>query len=448
MNINGGRKMHKKIKHIIVASFVIGAVSGILPANNFILATTKAYAVTYEDATTGQLSSLTITTGNNNELKLYDSYTGDDISLTDESDYYIQLKSARVIQINAEVKGNRYVVKEFTSSSKVEEGKDAGEDIDIDYTYQNIYLRTYKSEADYQEAYDSGDVTDCEQAYIIHFKRSGAISETEQEREYAYLQNIHLSNGSINFSKNQTSYDVNVDEDIQEITVKVTPDDDEDYIEINGISAYEEDDYEKTISLDKGNNTIDIYVEHSDGDNEEDTTYTLNIYRGEITESITSTTSNSKDFEVKSDVNSFDVWQRVDGNWRYIDGSGDVLKDQWWFDKNTEKNYYLKEDGYRTTGWFYNNNNWYYFNENGEMQTGWISINKNWYYLNVNGVMKKGWLEDSSGNWYYLDSSGAMSTGWIENSNGEWYYLDSTGKMIKNSTINGYSLNSNGILVN
>jgi len=430
--------MHNKIKHIIAVSLIIGAVSGVLPANNFILGTTNAYAATYKSASTGELSSLTVSTSSNSELELRDTYTGDKVSLTGQSDYYIELKSSSVIQINAEVKGSGHVVKAFTSGSKIEKGEDVGTDINIDSTYKNIYLRTYNSEADYEKAYDNGDVSDCEEAYVIHVKRSVAVSETEQDREYAYLQSIHLSDGSVSFSKNQTSYDVNVNEDVKEVTVRATPEDNDDTVEINGNVVNEDDNFEKTISLDKGNNTIDIYIEHSDGENDEDTTYTLNVYRGNIAASTTSAsiTSNTQNFEIQSDVNSLNVWQRVDGKWRYINGSGDVLKNQWWFDKNTQKNYYLKEDGYRTTGWLSNNNNWYYFNDNGEMQTGWISINKNWYYLNQSGAMKMGWLEDSTGNWYYLDNSGAMKTGWIENSDGEWYYLDSSGKMIENSKIN------------
>ena len=438
--------MHKKIKYIIAASLVIGAVSGILPTNNFILGTTKAYAATYKNASSGELSSLTVNIGSDTEIKLRDTYTGDEISLTGQSDYYIQLKSAHVIQINAEVKGSGYVVKAFTSSSKTESGEDVGEDINIDSTYKNIYLRTYKSEAAYEEAYDNGDVSDCEEAYVIHVKRSVAVSETEQDREYAYLQNIHLSDGSVSFSKNQTSYDVNVNEDVKELTVKAIPEDDKDYVEINGNAVYEDDNFENTISLVKGSNTIKIYVENS----EEDETYTLNVYRGNISASTnsTSTNSNIQNFTIQSDVNKFNAWQQVNGKWRYIDGSGDILKNQWWFDKNTQKNYYLKEDGYRTTGWLSNNNNWYYFNQNGEMQTGWIGLNKSWYYLNKSGAMKMGWLEDSTGNWYYLDGSGAMKTGWIESSDGKWYYLDSTGKMIKNSTINGSKVDADGVWAN
>ena len=41
--------MHKKIKYIIAASLIICAASGVLPANNFILGSTKAYASSYDD---------------------------------------------------------------------------------------------------------------------------------------------------------------------------------------------------------------------------------------------------------------------------------------------------------------------------------------------------------------------------------------------------------------
>lgn len=437
--------MNKKINHIIVSSIIIGTISGVVPANNFILGTTKAYAATYKDASTGELSSLAVSIGSNNEIKLSDTYTGDEISLTGQSDYYVQLKSGRVIQINAEVKGSGYVVKAFDSSSRTEKGEDVGEDIKIDSTYKDICLRTYKSEADYEKAYDNGDVTNCEKTYTLHVRKSVAVSEKEEDRDYAYFSNIHLSDGNISFSKKQTSYDVNVNEDVDKITVKATPEDDEDTVEINGNVIYKEDNFEKTISLDKGNNTINVYVENAD----EDTTYTLNVYRGKVSASSDTigTTSSVENFPIQSEASSSNGWQRVDGKWRYRDGSGDVLKNQWWFDKNTGINYYLKENGDRATGWLNSNNNWYYFNENGEMKTGWINVNKNWYYLNMSGAMKMGWLEDSNENWYYLDGSGAMKTGWIENSDGKWYYLDSTGKMIKNSTINEVTVGADGAVV-
>ena len=436
--------MHKKIKYIIAASLVIGAVSGILPANNFILGTTKAYAASYKGASNGELSLLTITRGSGNEIELRNSYTGDEISLTGQNDYYIELNGADGVDISAEVQGSGYVVKVFTSSDKTEEGEDVGDYISIDSTYTNIYLRTYKSEDAYKEAYDDGDVTNCEQTYVIHVKKPVASSDAETFTEYAYLRSIYLSDGSIDFSKKETSYNVNVNENVEEILVRATPEEDDDLVDINDSSVDEDNNYEKTIKLDKGNNTINIYVEND----EDNITYTLNVYRGNVpttSGTSTSTTSDTQSFTIQNDTNKFNAWQRVDGKWKYIDGTGEVLKNQWWFDKSTGINYYLKEDGYRATGWFNNNNNWYYFNENGEMKTGWVNVDKNWYYLNKSGAMKMGWLEDSTGNWYYLDSSGAMKTGWVENSDGKWYYLDSTGKMIKDSTVGGSKVDANGV---
>ena len=443
--------MHKNIKHIIAASLVIGTVSCVLPADKFILGTTKAYASTYSGASKGELSSLTITrsTGSGNDIELRESYTGDQVSLTEKSDYYIEIPGADGIDISAEAQGSGYVVKEFTSADKTQKGKDVGDDISIDSTYTNIYLRTYKSETAYEDAYNNGDVTDCEKVYIIHVKKPVASdSETEEDKDYAYLRSIYLSDGNIDFSKKETSYNVNVDENVTEILVRATPEEDDDLVEINDSSVIEDDNYEKTISLDKGNNTIKIYVENDD----DDITYTLNVYRGKVaatttTATATSSTTGAQNFTIQSDIQKYNAWQRVDGKWKYIDGTGEALKNQWWFDKATGINYYLKEDGYRATGWLNNNNNWYYLNENGEMKAGWVNVDKNWYYLNKSGAMEMGWLEDSAENWYYLDNSGAMKTGWVENSDGKWYYLDSTGKMITNSTVSGYSLDSNGVLV-
>jgi glucan-binding YG repeat protein len=436
--------MHKKIKHIIAVTLVIGAISCVLPTNNFILGSIEAHASTYRSASNGELSSLTLTRSTGSEIKLLDSYYGDEVSLTGQKDYYVELDGADGLEVSADVQGSGYVVKQFTSADKTEEGQDVGEYINIDSTYADIYLRTYKSEDAYKEAYDDGDVTNCEKTYIIHVKKPDVESDEEIDKDYADLESIYLSDGNIDFSKNQYSYNVNVDEDVQEILVRATPENDDDLVEINGDSVEDSDNYEKTVSLNKGNNTIEIDVK---GD-EDDETYTLNVYRGKTSTTSTSQISTSITSDNQSSTGKFNSWQRVNGKWQYIDGTGEALKNQWWFDKSTGKNYYLKEDGYMATGWLYNNNNWYYLGDGGEMQTGWICLDKNWYYLNKSGVMQMGWLEDSTGNWYYLDNSGAMKTGWLESSDGNWYYLDSTGKMVKNTTINESQIDDNGALVN
>jgi len=442
--------MHKKIKHIIAVSLVIGTVSGVLPANNFILGSTVAYAATtYKGASNGELSSLTLTRGSGSEIEVRDSYSGNETALTGKGDYYIELDGSEGLDVAAEVQGSGYVVKTFTSSDKTEQGKDPGEYIKIDSTYSDVYLRTYKSEQAYEDAYSNGDVTYCEKTYIIHVKKPVVVSDAQLFAENAYLRSIYLSDANIDFSKDVTSYNVNVNENAQELLVRATPEGDDYSVSINDYDVNKDNNYEQTIKLDKGNTAITIKVESNDSK----MTYTLNVYRGNApasttTGTSTSTNSGAQTFTIQSDENKLNSWQTVDGKWKYIDGTGEVLKNQWWFDKSTGINYYLKEDGYRATGWFSNNNNWYYFNENGEMKTDWINVNKNWYYLNKSGVMEMGWLEDSAGNWYYLDGSGTMKTGWITNSDGKWYYLDATGKMIKNSTIGDYNVDSNGVLIN
>jgi len=403
--------MHKKIKRIIALTLVIGAISYTGISDNFINGNVKVYASTYSGAVNGELTSLTITRSTGSEIKLSDSYYGNEVSLSAITDYYLELTGADGFQIASAVKGDGYVIKQFDSADKTAKGEDAGEYIKIDSSSENIYLRTYRSEDAYKDAYDNGDVTDCEKTYVIHVKKETVTSDEDLDKNYAYLQNLYISNGNISFSEKQYSYDVNVDENVQEILVRATPEDDNDIVDINGQSVEESGNYEKTISLNKGNNTIEVYVENDD-DNE---TYTLNVYRGKSsasttssTQTSTSSTSNTQNVTVQNATNKFNTWQSVNGKWEYIDGTGEALKNQWWFDKNTGKNYYLKEDGFRTTGWLYNNNNWYYFNENGEIQTGWIYLDGNWYYLNKSGVMQTGWLQDSTGIWYYSDSTGKM----------------------------------------
>lgn len=54
--------------------------------------------------------------------------------------------------------------------------------------------------------------------------------------------------------------------------------------------------------------------------------------------------------------------------------------------------------------WQLKNNKWYYYT-NGAAKTGWINDKGNWYYCYENGVMAK----DTTVNGYYLNSNGAWS---------------------------------------
>lgn len=62
--------------------------------------------------------------------------------------------------------------------------------------------------------------------------------------------------------------------------------------------------------------------------------------------------------------------------------------------------------------------------EQGVPVTGWKLVSGKWYYMNLEGIMQTGWLCDGT-NWYYLYSSGVMAC----NTYVDGYYLDSNGVM-------------------
>lgn len=105
----------------------------------------------------------------------------------------------------------------------------------------------------------------------------------------------------------------------------------------------------------------------------------------------------------------------------------------------------MDEENFKANNWYKKDNSWYFRNSSGENSTGWIDVKGSWYYLGIDGKMQTGWVE-ANGKWYYLDSNGKMQTGWKE-INGKWYYFLSNGEMAAHTIVNGYLLNSNGVLI-
>lgn len=416
--------MRKFIKHTITSTLILCSAFTVMTSFNFgnvELLSSKAYASEYKGAANGELSELKLYRGSGSELQLRKSYYGDETYLSSARDYYVELNGSEGIEVKAEVKGKGYVVKVFDSAAKDAEGKDPGDFIKVDATNTNLYIRTYKSEEDYRDAYDDKNVTKCVKTYIVHIKKPNLDSDEELNAEYAYLKSIYLSDGNIDFTKKKFEYDVYVNENVEELTLRVKPDSSDFSVDINDKSVDEDNDYETTVNLNKGKNVVEIKVESND----DKQTYTLNIYRQK--EQVVNTSNNNiNNGTVQNTLGTRNSWQKLGEKWQYIDGTGQALKNKWWFDVKSGNSYYLDSEGYMKTGWISYNNKWYYTNSNGEMQTGWIL---------------------DGGSWYYLNKGGVMVTGWAKDTDGKWYYFNESGKMLSNTTIDGYNLNSDGSLV-
>ena len=246
-------------------------------------------------------------------------------------------------------------------------------------------------------------------------------------------------------SKKTTNYYLNVDENVNEILLRAIPNDNDATVELNKDELSKDDNYEKNIELNKGDNLYKIVVENDD----DILTYTLNIYRGKENNNKKDNSENSdtKSILGESNNSSTNVWRKKNGKLQYIDGTGQALKNKWWFNIYDGNNYYLDEEGYASIGWKSIKNKWYYFDTNGAMKTGWIQSEGKWYYLNKGGVMQTGWIKDSNKKWYYLGTDGAMKTGWIQDATGKWYYMNENGEMVQDTTVDGYKIDSDGHLV-
>ncbi len=142
-------------------------------------------------------------------------------------------------------------------------------------------------------------------------------------------------------------------------------------------------------------------------------------------------------------VKEYDYWY-----YKYPDGS--YKKNGWEYINN--KWYLFDADGRMLTGWQKRNNSYYYLNPDGDMKTGWIKDGSTWYFLNTTennqgAVLTNTWLKSHDGKHYYLNGSGAMCEGWT-NIGGSWYYFYyGDGHLAKNTYIDTFYVNGNGVWV-
>lgn len=289
------------------------------------------------------------------------------------------------------------------------------------------------------------DDKDNQRTYTLNVTR-GSSSDNQ---DAIYLDDLTISEGTLDFSAENTSYDVDVDESVSNVTIGATPENEDYLVTINGKEVKSDDDYEKDVSLSKGTNTVDVVIQ--DEVNNKKRTYTLTINRGNAEDS--QNTNSGSTGNTTTTINPKSQWFKTSDGWEYYDENGNILKKSWFFDKDKKVYYYLDANGLRITGWQYINGKWYMLDKtSGEMKTGWY---KEEAVATAQGSDSNSDTSTTStnttksNNWYYLNSDGSMKTGWLLD-NGKWYYLNDNGTMITGTkTINGtvYKFNDDGTLI-
>jgi glucan-binding YG repeat protein len=305
------------------------------------------------------------------------------------------------------------------------------------------------------------DDNDNQRTYTVNITR-GDASNTQDD---IYLDNLTISEGTLDFLKDESAYNVDLDQSVNAVTIGAVPEDEGYLVTINGNQVKSDNDYEKKVSLDNGKNVINVTVQ--DEVNDKKRTYTLTINRGQAnssqnTSDTSNTTSTSSTTGAMDTSDKKSQWVQTADGWRYYDENGKMLKNEWFYDKDQKVYCYLDKDGLRVTGWFKDKDKWYLLDEKGAMLTGWQYSGSKWYLLGIDGAMIAGWYKEdataqnstntdsntstsaetntttsNSNNastqtekWYYLNADGTMKTGWLLD-NGKWYFFNSDGTMQK-----------------
>lgn len=438
--------MNKKIKRIISIVMAITIFSVVEPLSPSNIGITKVYASSY------QLTNLQMQDSSGNDISLYknDNYTKE----LDSNDYIASTYYAKLSSDDKKVKFDTSgfssgTIKIFKSGSN--KAYNPGDDISVKTGKTTFYIRLY-------ESYSEDRPTDCNNEYKVIVKRYSSEEEkaiSDDTQGNIYLKTIELDYGDtpLGFDRQKTTYNVKVADDVKSIIVKAEPEDGATTIKINDATVDENDDYKRTVNLEKGINKVEITLSQDDEDKR---TYIVNINRGNTsstTDGSNNTATDNKSNEDGNDTNTTQThnisedkgngsnknennntytkspnkWVQDNGKWKYNDSYGNSIKDTWYYDSAYGKNYYFDQDGNMITGWLNLNNNWYYLNLDGSMATGWQHIGYYWYYLDYDGKMRTGWLKDSDGKYYYL--------------------YESSGSMAHDTIINGYKLGSNGVWI-
>lgn len=408
--------MNKNLKKIIAIALAIGTISAVAPAKYTNLLTTKAYASSDDENDETTLDSLELQTSSGSTIKLYDddSYDSDNKVDSDEvsdGDTYYAKTSSSTVNIDIDGPSSKYV-KVFKGTSDSAKGKSISDDISLSSGTTTLVVRVYNNKPDSDVKYEDDD--DVASEYKIKVKCTADDSDTSDDSDSSddyddiYLEKLSIGGESIDLSDSKTTYTYNVASDVDSVSIKAVPEDEDDdtyTVTIDGDEVDSGDNFKKTVDLDKGENEFKVELEDDD---DNDRVYTLKINRG--SSSSTSTSNTTTATSTPSSATSVSTakasqWVLVNGRWQYNDATGNPVKNNWFFDRNYGKNYFLQADGYMATGWLSYNGKWYYLGSDGGMQTGWIIDGGKYYYLYADGSMAanttiNGYKVGSDGAWY------------------------------------------------
>lgn len=102
--------------------------------------------------------------------------------------------------------------------------------------------------------------------------------------------------------------------------------------------------------------------------------------------------------------------QNSDGQLYYLLNDGNILKDKWFYDKNTQKSYHLNDKGIKDIGWKQINGVWYYFNNNGELLIN--TVTPDGYKIGNDGAWIQNNIVDNS-----ITNNGGINTNMINSNN-------------------------------
>lgn len=345
--------MNKNLKKIISIALTIGTISAVGSITKVNFLTTAAYASS-DSNDIKKLYSLKVEALNGSGINLYyddscEKYNKIDSNDVDYGHTYYAKTSWKTIKLEPDGPDSKYI-RVFNGTSDSTKGEDINSHISLLSGTNTITVKIYKEEPDkYVEYEDNADV---QSTYIINIKYVPDGNDDSSD-DVINLKSLIVDENDIALSKSQAVYTYNVAENIDAVSIKAKPEENDYKVTINDDDVDENDGFKKSIVLNHGENHIKIEIEDGDNNYRE---YTLNIIKGVTSQSENSTNNIGSAVIAASTTNTTATvpatsttiksgWVQANGGWQYYDSKGVLFTNKWFFDAKYGKWYYLGADG-------------------------------------------------------------------------------------------------------